>query len=254
VYWLYRNEPGWLSILKNMSINCLHVNKSFADKRVLENVDLEVKSGEFFGLVGMNGCGKSTLIKSILDLVGIDSGKIFIHDVPHKKVSARNNIAYLPDRFSPPVHLRGQDFIQYMLCLHGGERSQEKIDEVLDGLELDTAVMRESVNKLSKGMTQKLGLASCLLSGKSLLILDEPMSGLDPRARVLFKKQLRKLQQQGATVFFSSHVLADVEEMADTMSVLHNSHIRFTGSPEEFKQQYGGANVEQAYMNCIDSI
>ncbi len=101
-------------------------------------------------------------------------------------------------------------------------------------------------------MTQKLGLASCLLSGKSLLILDEPMSGLDPRARVLFKNQLAKLKQQGATLFFSSHVLADVEEMADTMAVLHNSKIYFSGSPEAFKQQYQGKNVEQAYMNCIE--
>ena len=78
------------------------------------------------------------------------------------------------------------------------------------------------------------------------------MSGLDPRARVLFKKQLANLKQQGATVFFSSHVLADVEEMADTMAVLHNSKIYFSGSPETFKQQYKGKNVEQAYMNCIE--
>jgi ABC-2 type transport system ATP-binding protein len=101
-------------------------------------------------------------------------------------------------------------------------------------------------------MTQKLGLASCLLSGKTLLILDEPMSGLDPRARVLFKQQLAQLKQQGVTVFFSSHVLADVEEMADTMSVLHNSKIYYSGTPEKFKQQFNGESVEQAYMNCID--
>ena len=144
------------------------------------------------------------------------------------------------------------DFIQYMLRLHGRRHGQQQIDNVLDGLELDKAVMQESVNKLSKGMTQKLGLASCLLSGKQLLILDEPMSGLDPRARVLFKKQLAGLKQQGVTVFFSSHVLADVEEMADTMAVLHNSQIYFTGTPDEFKQSYSGDNVEQAYMNCID--
>jgi ABC-2 type transport system ATP-binding protein len=85
-----------------------------------------------------------------------------------------------------------------------------------------------------------------------LLILDEPMSGLDPRARVLFKKQLAVLKRQGVTVFFSSHVLADVEEMADTMAVLHNSKIYFSGTPEKFKQQYHGENVEQAYMNCIE--
>ena len=235
-----------------MIIKCQQVVKTYAAKVVLDNVDLQVKQGEFFGLVGMNGSGKSTLIKAILDLVGITSGKINIHQISHRKVQSRENIAYLPDRFSPPAHLRGQDFIQYMLRLHGSTCEPEKIAAVLDELELDKVVMQESVNKLSKGMTQKLGLASCLLSGKSLLILDEPMSGLDPRARVLFKKQLALLKKQGVTVFFSSHVLADVEEMADTMAVLHNSKIYYSGTPEKFKLQYNGQNVEQAFMNCIE--
>jgi ABC-2 type transport system ATP-binding protein len=236
-----------------MMIKCQKVVKRYAGKTVLDNIDLEIKSGEFFGLVGMNGSGKSTLIKAILDLISIDAGSISIQNRSHRRVASRENVAFLPDRFSPPVHLRGQDFIQYMLRLHGSDCEQQQIDNILDGLELDKSVMRESVNKLSKGMTQKLGLASCLLSGKSLLLLDEPMSGLDPRARVLFKKQLARLKQQGATVFFSSHVLADVEEMADTMAVLHNSEIYFSGSPENFKQQYHGENVEQAYMNCIEN-
>lgn len=235
-----------------MIIKCQQVVKTYAAKVVLDNVDLQVKQGEFFGLVGMNGSGKSTLIKAILDLVGITSGKINIHQISHRKVQSRENIAYLPDRFSPPAHLRGKDFIQYMLRLHGSVCEPEKIAAVLDELELDKVVMQESVNELSKGMTQKLGLASCLLSGKSLLILDEPMSGLDPRARVLFKKQLALLKKQGVTVFFSSHVLADVEEMADTMAVLHNSKIYYSGTPEKFKLQYNGQNVEQAFMNCIE--
>lgn len=235
-----------------MTIKCQQVVKRYASKVVLDKVELEVKQGEFFGLVGMNGSGKSTLIKAVLDLIGIDAGEITIRGRSHRKVNARENVAYLPDRFSPPAHLRGQDFIQYMLRLHGSDCGQQQVDNILDGLELDKTVMQESVNKLSKGMTQKLGLASCLLSGKTLLILDEPMSGLDPRARVLFKKQLAQLKQQGTTVFFSSHVLADVEEMADTMAVLHNSKIYFSGSPEKFKQEFGGSNVEQAYMNCIE--
>ena len=248
-----RAMNGGANCNTNMIINCQQIVKRFASKVVLDHIDLSVKQGEFFGLVGMNGSGKSTLIKSILDLTGINAGNISIHGRSHRKVNSRDNVTYLPDRFSPPAHLRAQDFIQYMLRLHGGDYNQQKIEQVLDGLELDKSIMHQSVNKLSKGMTQKLGLASCLLSGKSLLILDEPMSGLDPRARVLFKKQLAQLKQQGATVFFSSHVLADVEEMADTMAVLHNSKIYFSGSPEKFKQQYHGENVEQAYMNCIEN-
>jgi ABC-2 type transport system ATP-binding protein len=233
-------------------IECQQVVKRYASKVVLDKVNLDIKEGEFFGLVGMNGSGKSTLIKSILDLTGIDAGKINIYKLSHRNVSSRENVAYLPDRFSPPAHLKGKDFIHYMLRLHGSNKNQQQIDKVLDGLELDKIIMQESVNKLSKGMTQKLGLASCLLSGKSLLILDEPMSGLDPRARVLFKKQLAQLKHQGVTVFFSSHVLADVEELADTMAVLHNSQIYYSGTPEDFKKQFNGANVEQAYMNCIE--
>ncbi len=236
-----------------MIIKCQKVVKRYSNKTVLDQVNLEVKQGEFLGLVGMNGSGKSTLIKTILDLTGIDAGKITINEKTHSSVDSRKNIAYLPDRFSPPAHLRAQEFIRYMLRLHGSVYDQNKIDKVLDSLDLDKAVMSESVNKLSKGMTQKLGLACCLLSGKSLLILDEPMSGLDPRARVLFKKQLALLKQQGATVFFSSHVLADVEELADTMAVLHNSKIYFSGSPGDFKQKYNSENVEQAYMKCIES-
>lgn len=235
-----------------MVLTCQQVVKRYGNKAVLDGIDLFVPEGQFFGLVGMNGSGKSTLIKAILDLIGIDSGIIKIHNRPHRSVDARREVAYLPDRFSPPVHLRGMDFIRYMLDMHYSDKTQSQIEEILDGLELQPSVMRESVNKLSKGMTQKLGLASCLLSGKSFLILDEPMSGLDPRARVLFKQQLANLKRQGVTVFFSSHVLADVEEIADTMAVLHSSGIYFSGTPDEFKDKYSSDNVEQAYMNCIE--
>ena len=236
-----------------MIISCRQVKKNYAGSTVLDSVDLEVKQGEFFGLVGMNGSGKSTLIKSILDLISIDSGEIKLHQVSHRKVESRKDIAYLPDRFSPPAHLRAQDFIQYMLQLHGSYADTQEIKEIFTDLDLDESVLTESVKKLSKGMTQKLGLASCLLSGKKLLILDEPMSGLDPRARVLFKEQLAGLKATGVTVLFSSHALADVEEMADTMAVLHHGKILFTGSPDVFKQQYSAENVEQAYMTCIES-
>lgn len=233
-------------------IHCRQVTKKYVSRLVLDQIDIDVKQGEFFGLVGMNGSGKSTLIKSILDLTAIDGGEIMIENRPHRKVSARENVAYLPDRFSPPAHLRGKDFIQYMLRLHASDRDAQQIDEVLGELELDKSAMAESVNKLSKGMTQKLGLATCLLSGKRLLLLDEPMSGLDPRARVLFKQQLARLKENGVTVFFSSHVLADVEEMADTMAVLHDSRIYYSGTPEAFKKKYAADNVENAYMSCIE--
>jgi ABC-2 type transport system ATP-binding protein len=236
------------------AIQCQKVNKSYGKQQVLDNIELVVPEGYFYGLVGMNGSGKSTMIKAILDLVSIDDGFISLFGKSHRKVSAREQITYLPDRFSPPVHLKCRDFIQYMLELHSSRQNNEEIHKMLDALELDRGIMESSVGRLSKGMTQKLGLASCLLSGKSLLILDEPMSGLDPKARVLFKKQLFRLKEQGVTLFFSSHVLADVDELADNMAVLHKSRILYQGTSAEFKQTYNGANLEDAYINCVNSV
>jgi ABC-2 type transport system ATP-binding protein len=240
--------------MNTAAIQCRKVSKSYGNQCVLDSIELEVPKGNFYGIVGMNGSGKSTMIKAILDLVSIDEGSISIFGASHRKVTSREHITYLPDRFLPPIHLRCRDFIQYMLELHSSRHDMEEINKMFDALDLDREIMGSSVGRLSKGMTQKLGLASCLLSRKSLLILDEPMSGLDPKARVLFKKQLFRLKQQGVTLFFSSHVLADVEELADKMAVLHKSRILFEGTSAEFKNTYNGADLEYAYINCVNSI
>ena len=239
--------------MSHYAIESQGVCKSYGNKRVLDDVSLKIAQGDFFGLVGMNGSGKTTLIKTILDLTACDSGKIQLFGKSHRMVSARENIAYLPDRFSPPAYLRCQDFLSYMLELHNSDYDLAHIHTMFDELDLDRDVLKASVISLSKGMTQKLGLISCLLSGKKLLILDEPMSGLDPRARVLFKQQLKKLKAEGVSVFFSSHALADVEELSDCMSVLHHGRVQFFGSHQDFRQQYGGENLEQAYMNCVSA-
>jgi ABC-2 type transport system ATP-binding protein len=237
--------------MTDIAIECRGLFQSYSGKPVLQDVSLNLAAGDFFGLVGMNGGGKTTLIKTILDLTACDAGSIKIFGKPHRDVSAREHIAYLPDRFTPPSYLRCQDFLSYMLAMHNAEYDESLIQKMFVELELDIDVLKTSVVNLSKGMTQKLGLISCLLSGKKMLILDEPMSGLDPRARVLFKQQLMKLKTQGASLFFSSHALTDVEEIADTMSVLHRGEVLFSGTHTEFGQRYKGENLEQSYMSCL---
>lgn len=238
-------------ILMNI-IECKDLYKSYGSKKVLEGINLSVDQGEFFGLVGMNGSGKSTMLKAMLDLVAIDGGSIDIFCKSHRLVSSREDVAYLPDRFLPPLHLKGNDFLNYMLGLQGVDIKEERVDHMLDALELDKKSMNGSVSQFSKGMTQKLGLAVCLLSEKKLLVLDEPMSGLDPKARVLFKKELLSKKQQGITVFFSSHVLADVDELADRIAVLHTGELKYVGSTMDMKEKYKADTLEQAYMQCIN--
>jgi len=122
---------------------------------------------------------------------------------------------------------------------------------MLRAFDLDLAALSLPVRAYSKGMTQKLGLSACLLSRKDLYILDEPTSGLDPKARALFKSQLREMKQQARTVFFTSHALADVAEVCDRMAVMHAGTLRFAGTPAALCEQYAGADLDQAFLHCI---
>ncbi len=229
------------------------VSKRFGEVAALSDFTLEVARGEFFGLVGVNGAGKTTLIKCLLDFCNTDGGAIRIFGVEHRVTAARSRLAFLPERFNPPHFLTGRDFIQYMLKLYGKPYEDREVEQVFVGLDLDPAALGKAARTYSKGMTQKLGLAACLLSGKDLYVLDEPTGGLDPKARALFKQALRALRQSNRTVFFTSHALADIAEMCDRMAVLHGGRLRFAGSPEELAQRFGKGNLEQAFLACIAS-
>ena len=234
------------------AITCHQLCVNYGKTPIVKNVDLQIAPGECLGLVGENGAGKSTLIKSMLDLIAIKSGYCEFFGVSNRVVSSRSRLAFLPDRFVPPYYLKARDFLQYMAALHGQPFNAAKTDDMLGLLDLNISALDKSVRELSKGMTQKIGLAACFLSNRDILILDEPMSGLDPRARARVKQQIMELKRQGKTLFFSSHMLADVEEIADRMAVLHHGEIQFTGTPQGFMQQYQATTMEAAYLACVD--
>ncbi|MBF0446745.1 MAG: ABC transporter ATP-binding protein [Magnetococcales bacterium] len=230
-----------------------NVEKSFADKRVLSGVDFSVDKGEFFAFVGANGQGKTTLIKAMLDFIELDGGEIEIFGCSHRLTKARQPLAYLPERFNPPHFLSGRDFIKYMMKLHQHPYDEEQLLNLFQQLDLDSRVLSQSVRTFSKGMTQKLGLSGCLLSGKPLLILDEPMSGLDPKARVLFKRHLMRLKEAGTSLFFSTHLLPDVEELCDRMAIIHQGRVHFIGSPKGCRDLYPAESLEASFIRCIES-
>lgn len=225
--------------------------KNYQNKQVLKGINLEIKQAEFFGLVGMNGAGKTTLIKCLLDFCAFDSGNINIFGVNNQETQSRQPLAFLPERFMPPYYLTGADFLKYMLKLQSIAYVQEEAEKTLVELDLDLSAMTNPVRSYSKGMTQKLGLAACFLAQKKLYVLDEPMSGLDPKARVLLKARLQQLKESGGTLFFSSHALADVEGLCDRMAILHEGQLRFVGTPADCKKQFEADSLEQAYMRCI---
>jgi ABC-2 type transport system ATP-binding protein len=237
-----------------MTVPALHfqqVVKRYGPASVLQGVDLELQSGQCFGLVGVNGAGKTSLIKCLLDFCALDGGAIEIFGRPHREPASRGPLGFLPERFTPPYYLTGADFIRYLLTLQGLRYDADAVAAMLAALDLEPAALKRTVRQYSKGMTQKLGLAACLLSRKQLYILDEPMSGLDPKARALLKEQLRQLQRAGSTLFLTSHALADVDELCDRMAILHDGRIRFAGTPAECRARYGAETLEQAFLACI---
>jgi ABC-2 type transport system ATP-binding protein len=229
------------------------VTKRFGSKIALADFTLDVTPGESFALVGMNGAGKTTLLKCLLDFCEPDSGSISIFGVTHRTTQSRSRLSFLPERFTPPYYLTGRDFLRYMLELQSVAYRDEDALSTLELLDLDRAALHLPVRAYSKGMTQKLGLAACLMSGKDLYVFDEPTSGLDPKARALLKLRLRSLRERKKTVFFTSHSLADVEEIGDRLAVLHLGEIRFVGGPEELKIRHHTDSLEEAYLRCIDA-
>lgn len=238
----------------SIALNIKNLSKEFkTSKKVLDNINLQIRSGCIFGLAGLNGIGKTTIIKIILGLLNEDSGEVSIFDISSKNPNSRKNICYLPERFYPSQYLTGYEFLNLSLSFYNKKLNKEKAIQMANKLELSPKALEQVVKKYSKGMGQKLGLMSCLLSEAELLILDEPMTGLDPSARVVLKNALIDYAKSGKTVFFSSHILDDIEEICDKIAVLHNGKIYFDGTPSEFMKEYNENKVEKAFLKCINN-
>ncbi len=232
------------------AIRCQAIAKDYPRQRVLCDLDLMVAEGEFFALVGVNGAGKTTLIKCMLDLCQPGSGAISLFGIDHREQAARSRLAYLPEKFIPPYYLSGQDFIESMARLYGTAFKRRSVLDMLEVLDLPLAALHKPVRQLSKGMAQKLGLAACLLSRRELIIMDEPMDGLDPRARAHLKNYLLEIKHQH-TFFFCTHLLNDVEVLCDNVGILHRGGLQYRGSPAACCRQFNTNDFEQAYIRCV---
>lgn len=237
--------------MSNRALVFAKVAKTFPGKAVFRDLNLVIDQGEFFGLVGANGQGKTTLFKCLLDFCPIDDGEIHIFGQYYRLTKSRTGLFYLPDFFSPPLFVTGRDFLKFMVRMHGHDYTEDAAFKLFHLFDLERTALLRSVHLYSKGMVQKLGLIACFLCNPRLLLLDEPMNGLDPSARVSLKRHLLYLKEQGITLFFSTHLLADVEELCDRMAILHGGHLCFSGSPVACRQQYAGQNLEASFVRCI---
>ena len=228
------------------------VTTHYGKEIILDEISLSVASREIFGLIGLNGVGKTTLIKSILTLVKPTAGTVHIFGADHMNPESRAKLAFLPEKFQPPPLLTGAEFIRFSLSSYGLDYDLAQAGDMAETLGLDPSALDKRMGVYSKGMSQKLGLLATFMTGQPLLILDEPMSGLDPKARIMFKRQVADYREDGNTVFLSSHILADLDEMCDRIGILHKGKLAYVGTPADLKLQANTSSLEHAFLGVIE--
>lgn len=231
------------------------VSYRIAGNQILDSVSLDIAQGEYYALAGVNGSGKSTLIKILLDLIReVEAGRVFINGELNTSSNVRSVLSYLPEKFELKPEASGWDYLRFAAGIYRQKLAKGKVIKLCANLDLDEGVLSQRSATYSKGMKQKLGLISCFMLELPLVILDEPLSGLDPKARYLFKQLLRSEKQQGRTLFYSTHMLADAEEICDKFGILHQGRIVFEGTPQQCIGRFEAATLEEAYMRCISAV
>lgn len=230
-----------------------HYGTTRKARAALANVSLQVHPGECLALLGMNGAGKTTLIKCLLDLAAPTSGTLSLFGQNHSRPLSREQLAYVPERFSPPGWLHARDYFRLAARLHGLTFPQPGLIGMLAELDLEENILDRPMRECSKGMAQKIGLAAAFLARRRLLVLDEPMSGLDPLSRIRVREQLRLQRGAGCAVLMSTHSLADVQDLADRVAILHAGSLRFIGTIAEWLTQHGAHDLEEAYLSVVQT-
>ncbi|XGC81559.1 ABC transporter ATP-binding protein [Bdellovibrio bacteriovorus] len=229
-----------------------NLNKTFKgglfekDRHVLQNVTFSIPKGQTTGFVGSNGAGKTTTIKCLFDFIRPDSGEILFFGQPLSSES-KTRIGYLPERPYLYEFLTGMEFLKlhWNLCFGSSLKNfSESAEAALKKVDLIEAKDRR-LRTYSKGMLQRIGIAQAILTNPDLIILDEPMSGLDPDGRALVKDILREEQKRGVSLFFSSHLLQDMEELCSHLVVVNKGRILYDGVLSSFMSEY--SSLERAF-------
>jgi ABC-2 type transport system ATP-binding protein len=206
-------------------ISTRSLTKHYGSVRALTDLTLDVRRGEIFGFLGPNGAGKSTLIRTLLGFLHATRGTATVlgHDIATDSVEIRRSAGYLPGGVALYDSLTGEGVLDYLVEMQGTEPRRRA--ELCDRLELPGSVLRRKVRDYSRGMRQKIGVVQALQHDPELAILDEPSEGLDPLMQQAFYRLLDDLRAEGRTVFFSSHVLSEVERLCDRVGIIRAGHL-----------------------------
>jgi len=231
------------------------LSKSYDGKKnACDNINLTINNGDIYGFIGHNGAGKTTLLKSIVGIHNFNSGEILIDGISLKNhpLEAKKRMAYIPDQPEIYDSLTGNEFLQFIADVFSIDGQQRKIEieryahmfEIFD-------VLNNPISSYSHGMKQKLVIISALLHHPTLLVLDEPFVGLDPKASFLLKEVFKEMCAQGAAIFFSTHVLEVAEKLCTKIAIIKQGKIVASGKTEEIIKD---STLESIFMEIANEV
>lgn len=237
-------------------IEIKNISKEYKkNKKVINDVNLEIKDGEIFGFLGPNGAGKTTTIKMITGILEIDEGDILIDGKSIKKepIEAKKQMGLVPDNPDVFLKLKGIEYLNFMADIYGvsTEDRIKRIKELAEKFEIIN-VLNNKIESYSHGMRQKLIIIGVLLHNPKNWILDEPMTGLDPKSSFELKNMMREHANQKNTVFFSTHILDVAERLCDRIGIIDKGKLLFVGTYEDLKKELKeNKSLEELFMEII---
>lgn len=225
-----------------------HLTKEYGEKKAVDDLSLEIESGEIYGFIGHNGAGKTTTLKSVVGILKFDAGEIYIdgESVQAAPLACKKKIAYIPDNPDLYEFMSGIKYLNFIADVYGvgANQRQEKIRKYADMFEI-TADLAQPIAAYSHGMKQKLAIISAWLHDPKLIIMDEPFVGLDPKAAHILKGMMRELCDEGGAIFFSTHVLEVAEKLCDKVAIIKGGKLIRCGTMEEVK---GDDSLEDVFL------
>ena len=230
-----------------------HLTKKYGEKAAVDDLSLEIKSGEIYGFIGHNGAGKTTTLKSVTGILNFDEGEIYIDGKSIKKqpLECKKIMAYIPDNPDLYSYMTGIDYLNFIADIFEVPQNDriEKINRYAAEFEI-AGSLTASISSYSHGMKQKLAVISALIHSPKLVIMDEPFVGLDPIAAHKLKEYMREICNDGGAIFFSTHVLEVAEKLCDKVAIIKDGKLIKCGTMEEVK---GDSSLESVFLELEDN-
>ncbi len=231
-------------------ISIRNLYKNYGDKQILKDINLEVYPGQVIGYIGPNGAGKSTTVKILCGLITDYEGAVSIRglDVKRDTLEVKKRIGYIPELAELYDVLTPMEFLQFIGALHSMDEvvCEDRIVKMMAAFGLQDN-LHQRMDSFSKGMRQKVLIASGILHNPDIIILDEPLSGLDANSVIIIKELISKLAKDGKTIFYCSHMMDVVEKVSDRIVLIDEGRVIADGSFDELKQQQGNKSLEQIF-------